>query len=422
MSYNIIKKPPSSNSFETIQTPSGTSPVADSSTDTLTLESSDGTIGISGNSTTDTIDLTLGTINQLTIDGNALTGTDFPLNIITPDSGAGNFQEAILITDSTGLSGQSTFNTDISFDTANDAPHYIGFRNNNGEAWFGANSDMSIDLGTTGQKDVGVWTNNTLRISVDGSTGLVKIVTLTGDTVPIVNADSELESSAVTPTELDLLSGLGSAIVTTEDYAQVGNKDFEHNSTNFYSAANGVARVLLSGSDTFTTQLEMVSTANRTVTFPDATTTLVGRSDFKAGMVISDQNITAAAGVAVTSMSFAIAENESWKFEFNIFVANNNTNGVAFGIDIPASATMRWIALGNGSGSTNFLTTGTITDEGLGGNFWRINSATPGQVTLVGSVTNSTNAGTVQLIAAPVVDTETTTIKEFTSFTAIRIP
>ena len=44
----------SSNSFETIQVPSGTSPVADSSTDILTLAAGTG-ISIVGSSVTDTI-------------------------------------------------------------------------------------------------------------------------------------------------------------------------------------------------------------------------------------------------------------------------------------------------------------------------------------------------------------------------------
>lgn len=48
------------NSFETITTDQGTSPVADSSTDTLDLTSSDGSLDlISGNSTTDTIDFSV---------------------------------------------------------------------------------------------------------------------------------------------------------------------------------------------------------------------------------------------------------------------------------------------------------------------------------------------------------------------------
>jgi len=45
------------NSFSTIQTDTGTSPVADSSTDTLTFTSSDDNIEIDGNSTTDTVDI-----------------------------------------------------------------------------------------------------------------------------------------------------------------------------------------------------------------------------------------------------------------------------------------------------------------------------------------------------------------------------
>ena len=45
------------NSFTTIQVPSGTSPVATSPTDTLSLTSSDNSISMTGNSGTDTIDL-----------------------------------------------------------------------------------------------------------------------------------------------------------------------------------------------------------------------------------------------------------------------------------------------------------------------------------------------------------------------------
>ena len=48
-----------SDSFKTIQVDAGTNPVADSATDVLTLTSSDGSILITGNSATDTIDLTV---------------------------------------------------------------------------------------------------------------------------------------------------------------------------------------------------------------------------------------------------------------------------------------------------------------------------------------------------------------------------
>jgi hypothetical protein len=45
-----------SNSFSTWQVPNGTSPVADSDADTMTLTSSDSSVIITGNSVTDTID------------------------------------------------------------------------------------------------------------------------------------------------------------------------------------------------------------------------------------------------------------------------------------------------------------------------------------------------------------------------------
>lgn len=45
--------------FSTIQTPSGTYPVAGSPSDVLTLVSSDGSISIVGNAVTDTIDITV---------------------------------------------------------------------------------------------------------------------------------------------------------------------------------------------------------------------------------------------------------------------------------------------------------------------------------------------------------------------------
>lgn len=59
-----------SNSFTTIQPDHGTSPVAVTSTDTLTLTSSDGSVNITGNSTTDTIDFKFVDLSAIT----ALTG------------------------------------------------------------------------------------------------------------------------------------------------------------------------------------------------------------------------------------------------------------------------------------------------------------------------------------------------------------
>lgn len=68
---NSWATPPGSNSFETIDAPAGTDPVADSSTDTLAITSAvAGGIAVTGNSTTDTLDFELidGTVdNQIKV-------------------------------------------------------------------------------------------------------------------------------------------------------------------------------------------------------------------------------------------------------------------------------------------------------------------------------------------------------------------
>ena len=68
-----------SNSFVIIQTPSGTSPTATSPTDTLTFTSSDNSITITGNATTDTIDFKVASAGGVTsvsvVSANGLAGT-----------------------------------------------------------------------------------------------------------------------------------------------------------------------------------------------------------------------------------------------------------------------------------------------------------------------------------------------------------
>jgi len=70
--------------FSTIQTPSGTYPVAGSPSDILTLTSSDGSITIVGNAITDTIDLTVTAGGGVVT---SVTNTDLTLSI-SPTTGA----------------------------------------------------------------------------------------------------------------------------------------------------------------------------------------------------------------------------------------------------------------------------------------------------------------------------------------------
>jgi hypothetical protein len=73
-----------SSSFSTIQTPAGSSPVAGGPADTLTLISSDGSVLITGNAITDTINFQVAPI----VGGvSSVTNTDGTLSI-SPTSGA----------------------------------------------------------------------------------------------------------------------------------------------------------------------------------------------------------------------------------------------------------------------------------------------------------------------------------------------
>lgn len=67
----------STNSFSIIQAPYGTTPTATSGTDTLTFTSSGGTLDITGNSTTDTINFEISPSHDITISNldNTVTGT-----------------------------------------------------------------------------------------------------------------------------------------------------------------------------------------------------------------------------------------------------------------------------------------------------------------------------------------------------------
>lgn len=87
MGYQIIKRGggASGDSFKTIQTPAGTSPVADSATDTLTFTSDDGSVIISGDSTTDTIDFSVAAADD--IDQNTQRYVD-PINGDDSNSGS----------------------------------------------------------------------------------------------------------------------------------------------------------------------------------------------------------------------------------------------------------------------------------------------------------------------------------------------
>jgi hypothetical protein len=112
----------SGNSFETISVPSGTSPVADSSTDTLTLSAGTG-ITITGNSSTDTITIASTITDTNTTYDLTSTGTSTASINLVPSSGATDSvtitgSGATSISHSTGAITVSSTDTDTTYTLA----------------------------------------------------------------------------------------------------------------------------------------------------------------------------------------------------------------------------------------------------------------------------------------------------------------
>jgi len=93
--------------FSTIQTPSGTYPVAGSPSDILTLTSSDGSINIVGNAVTDTIDLTVSPSGA----GNAFGILDFPNGTNPTATGPSDTATFTSSDNFVTMTGNSTTNT-----------------------------------------------------------------------------------------------------------------------------------------------------------------------------------------------------------------------------------------------------------------------------------------------------------------------
>jgi hypothetical protein len=107
----------------------------------------------------------------------------------------------------------------------------------------------------------------------------------TATTVPVLNADKEITSSAVTPTELGYVSGVTSAIQTQID-AKASTASLtahESDTTSIHGITDTAALVTLTGSQTLTNKTltaPVISTISNsgTLTLPTSTDTIVGRA------------------------------------------------------------------------------------------------------------------------------------------------
>ncbi len=110
---------------------------------------------------------------EVIIDGTGVGASNFPLTITTLDASASNEKRGLLITDTNGVSASATFVSEISLDTNDDAPKYLGFRNSNGEGYFGMNSNASMSMGTSVASVLDFYPNNTLALTLDAAATVI---------------------------------------------------------------------------------------------------------------------------------------------------------------------------------------------------------------------------------------------------------
>jgi hypothetical protein len=214
------------NSFTIMQADSGTSPTADSSTDTLTFTSSDSSILISGDSSTDTLDFTADYSSSLILDG----GND----------SISSLTDAVLYFDTAKKNGFTT----------NGTGNNLGVWNNNIRRLYFTTTAINVEnaplvlengaVGTprisfAGMLDGGLWrnsTNDSLNISVNGVNKMEWDDNYTDSTVPLTvsgNGASTIPlvltgSASQTANLFDIENSASSALfsITSDGTVKVG--------------------------------------------------------------------------------------------------------------------------------------------------------------------------------------------------------
>ncbi len=199
--------------FTTIQTDAGTSPTASGPTDTLTLASSNGSVVVTGNSTTDTVNLALNTTQNLNVikvntirESDTLDGIEF----YTTDAAGSNSSTDINATTGTAVDGASGDMTHFTGDTSGTG--------SSGDAVYGSGDALGTG-GNSGSTTISTGSAAGARgnVILDGASVVVSHLTAT--TVPYTDGGKKLASSSVTPTELGYVAGVTSGIQT-----QLGTK------------------------------------------------------------------------------------------------------------------------------------------------------------------------------------------------------
>lgn len=195
-------------------------------------------------------------------------------------------------------------------------------------------------------------------------------------TLPAVSGANltSLNASSIasgTLAEARLPTGIDAAKISG---GNVSNTEFDH--------LNGVTSALQ-------TQIDGKSATGHT----HALNTLTGLAFARLS---SDVTTTSASMVDVTGLSFSIAANEVWTFEFYLFLGATSATAQLHSLTVPASATFHMSVVGNTSTLDGHRSHRVNTADADGPLLHSI-ALDFGYARMAGYIANSTNAGTVQL-------------------------
>lgn len=304
-----------SDSFKTIQVDAGTNPVADSATDVLTLTSSDGSILITGNSATDTIDLTVvGGAAGGDVDGpasatdNAIARFDGTTGKLIQNSGATLSDLGVLSTANvtiTSLTSGSILFAGSGGDVSEDNTNLF---------WDNSNDRLAV-----GQNSTNVRVNSNVlnvKFTVDSSGGTDTIsanfhkhATTTESFVYLMRSRGTNASPTVVQSS-DIIGTIAASAYTgnsTVGYQDVGQLSFEVASTGTISTTSmpGTFKLKITPDGSITPATAFQIDSDKTITMPAYGTGIAHFSS--AGLISSslivDADVSASAAIAITKIA-----------------------------------------------------------------------------------------------------------------------